>query len=129
MVSLHRPLQACQGLISDNQLIDIAVLGQFKAGKSSFINSLVGKAVLPVGVIPVTTVITRIQYGKKERAVVSYFDGTREEVGIDQLDHFTSEAKNPSNVKNVEVVDIELPILGNYPGLRLVDTPGPGEHL
>ncbi len=126
LASLGRPLEACRGLLGESPLIDIAVLGQFKAGKSSFLNSLVGKAILPVGVIPVTTVITRIQYGEKERAVISFFDGTQAEVGIDQLDEFTSEAKNPSNQKNVELVDIEVPYLKKYPGLRLVDTPGLG---
>ncbi|MFB3926150.1 MAG: dynamin family protein [Syntrophales bacterium] len=126
IVSLERPLEACKSLLSENPFIDIAVLGQFKAGKSSFINSLIGKSILPVGVIPVTTVITRIHYGEKERAVISYFDGTSSEVGIDRLDEFTSEAKNPSNEKNVEIVDIELPSFGHYPGLRLVDTPGLG---
>jgi len=126
ITSLNRPLEACRGLLSANPLIDIAVLGQFKAGKSSFLNSLLGKAILPVGVIPVTTVITRIQYGEKERAIVSFFDGTRSEVQIDQLGAYTSEAENPSNEKNVELVDIELPALKKYPGLRLVDTPGLG---
>ena len=39
---------------------------------------------------------------------------------------FTSEAKNPGNDKNVAIVDIELPSMQKYPGLRLVDTPGLG---
>jgi hypothetical protein len=39
---------------------------------------------------------------------------------------FTSEAENPSNQKNVEMVDVLLPSLKNYAGLRLVDTPGLG---
>jgi GTP-binding protein EngB required for normal cell division len=123
---LNRPIEVCRNLLSETPLIDIAVLGQFKAGKSSFLNSLIGKAVLPVGVIPVTTVITRIQYGEKERAVVSYFNGDKAEIDLSRLADFTSEAKNPSNEKNVELVDIEFPALKDYPGLRLVDTPGLG---
>src|SRR5208283_3699832 len=39
---------------------------------------------------------------------------------------FTSEAKNPGNDKNVAIVDIELPSMQKYSGLRLVDTPGLG---
>jgi GTP-binding protein EngB required for normal cell division len=104
----------------------VAILGQFKAGKSSFINSLIGKSILPVGVIPVTTVITRLQYGEKERVVVRYFDGRTSEIGINDIGTFTSEAENPANQKNVEMVDIELPSLKDYAGLRLVDTPGLG---
>ncbi len=126
IVSLNRQIEACEGLLTENPPIDVAILGQFKAGKSSFLNSLIGKPILPVGVIPVTTVISRITYGEKEQAVVSFFDGTRSEVDIERLDEFTSEAKNPSNRKNVEMVDIELPSLKDYAGLRLVDTPGLG---
>jgi GTPase Era involved in 16S rRNA processing len=104
----------------------VAILGQFKAGKSSFINSLLGKPILPVGVIPVTTVITRLQYGRQERAVVTFFDGRQSEIGLHEVEEFISEAKNTANQKSVEVVDIELPSLETYTGLRLVDTPGLG---
>ena len=126
IVSLNRQIEACQKLLVQNPPIDVAILGQFKAGKSSFINSLIGKSILPVGVIPVTTVITRLQYGEREQAVVRYFDGSTAEIGINDIKNFTSEAENPSNKKNVDFVDIELPSLMSYAGLRLVDTPGLG---
>jgi GTPase Era involved in 16S rRNA processing len=126
IVSLKRQIEACESLLQQDQLIDVAILGQFKSGKSSFLNSLVGKPILPVGVIPVTTTITRLQYGKRERAIVRHFDGQEIDVDIGTVEEFTSEAQNPANEKNVEVVDIELPSLEKYAGLRLVDTPGLG---
>jgi GTP-binding protein EngB required for normal cell division len=126
MVSLTCQLEASQALLSENPPIDVAVLGQFKAGKSSFLNSLLGQAVLPVGAIPVTTAITRLQYGDMERALVRHFNGRTNEVPLADIIEFTSEAKNPGNEKNVAIVDIELPSLQKYPGLRLVDTPGLG---
>jgi GTPase Era involved in 16S rRNA processing len=126
IVSLNRQIEACQNLLQQDRIIDVAILGQFKSGKSSFLNSLIGKPILPVGVIPVTTTITRLQYGKRERAIVRHFDGQHTEVGIEAIEKFTSEAQNPANEKNVEVVDIELPSLEKYAGLRLVDTPGLG---
>jgi GTP-binding protein EngB required for normal cell division len=126
ILSLDRRIEACEGLLVENPPIDVAILGQFKAGKSSFINSLIGKDILPVGVIPVTTVISRLRFGEKERVTVAFFDGTRKEIPSAQLDEYTSEAKNPSNRKGVEMVDIELPSLAEYAGLRLVDTPGLG---
>ncbi len=124
--SLARQLEAAESMLKDSSPIDVAILGQFKAGKSSFINSLLGERVLPVGVVPVTTVICRLQYGPQRKAVVSFFNNSRSEIELEDLDEFTSEAKNPSNIKNVEMVDIELPSLGEYPGLRFVDTPGLG---
>ena len=126
MVSLTRQLEAAQTLLSENPPIDVAVLGQFKAGKSSFLNSLLNQSVLPVGAIPVTTAVTRLQYGNKERALVRHFDGHTTETSLNDIVKFTSEAENPGNSKNVAIVDIELPSLQKYSGLRLVDTPGLG---
>ena len=126
IVSLGRQIAACEELFSENPLIDVAILGQFKAGKSSFVNSLLGVPILPVGVVPVTTVITRLSYGPAKRAIVTYYDGRESEIGFSEIEEYISEAKNKANEKNVDVVDIELPSLEPYAGLRLVDTPGLG---
>ena len=124
--SLIRQLEAADDLLVQNPPIDVAVLGQFKAGKSSFLNSLLGQNVLPVGAIPVTTAITRLQYGPKERALVQHFNGETTEIPLADIVDFTSEAGNPGNEKNVAIVDIDLSSLQKFPGVRLVDTPGLG---
>lgn len=126
ILSLNRQLEAVQNLLEEDPPLDVAVMGQFKAGKSSFLNSLLGQNVLPVGAIPVTTAITRLQYGNQERALIRHFDGRTTEIPLNNIAEFTSEARNPGNEKNVAIVDIELPSMQKYPGLRLVDTPGLG---
>ena len=40
--------------------ITIAVIGQFKRGKTTLINSILGSKMLPVGIVPITAAITRI---------------------------------------------------------------------
>ena len=112
--------------LKEDNTIDIAVLGEFKAGKSSFINSFIGKDVLPVGVIPVTSVVTRIGNGDREDALVRYFDGKTESVEIEDIDRFVNESENPDNVKQVEYVDIKLPQPDFLNCLHIVDTPGLG---
>jgi len=126
ITSLGRQIEACKSLFVESPFIDVAIFGQFKAGKSSFINSLIGKTILPVGVIPVTTVITRLRYGPKEKAIVKYFDDNISEIELKEVEEYISELKNQANKKNVEVVDIGLPSLEPYKGLRFVDTPGLG---
>lgn len=125
IVSLNRQIEACDKLFGEDKIIDVAILGQFKAGKSSFVNSLIGQNALPVGVIPVTTVITRLYYGREPEAIVTHFDGSAVQVAVSEVGEYISEEKNPANEKNVEVVDIALPALEPYQGL-LVDTPGLG---
>ena len=126
MASLYRQLEVCEGLVDKSPLIDVAVLGQFKAGKSSFLNSFIGCDLLPIGVIPVTTAITRLQYGPRAKALVTFLDGTNSEVPLDAIADYTSEARNPGNERSVELVDLEMPALEPYRGLRFVDTPGLG---
>jgi len=52
--NLEPQIAACQRQCKGSQGIDVAVFGRFKAGKSSFLNSLAGRAVLPIGVVPLT---------------------------------------------------------------------------
>jgi GTPase Era involved in 16S rRNA processing len=123
---LTKVLNAVKNFAEENQYLDIAVLGQFKAGKSSFLNSFFNRPLLPTGSIPVTSVITRIQFGNNERAKVLFKDNSSKQVSTSQIDEYISEALNPGNEKKVAFVDIELPSLNSISQLRLVDTPGIG---
>ena len=55
---------------------NIAVVGQFSRGKTSLMNAMLGTDRLPTGIVPLTSVITTVQYGPKERAVLEY-EGNR----------------------------------------------------
>jgi GTP-binding protein EngB required for normal cell division len=124
--SLRPQLAACEELLQGGGVMDVAVLGQFKAGKSSFLNALVGEPVLPVDVLPSTAVVTRIGHGAKKRAVVRGLDGDVREIPLHRIGEFVTERGNPSNGKKISVVDVELPSLAAYEGIRFVDTPGLG---
>jgi hypothetical protein len=54
----------------------VACVGQFKRGKSSLVNALVGASILPTGVAPVTTVVTVVRYGESRAARVTLPSGT-----------------------------------------------------
>jgi len=116
-------LHTCRTLASE-RVLRIAVFGRFKAGKSTFLNRLVGRDLVPTGVTPVTSVITEVGYGPRERAVVRYLDGREEEIPVEQISSFVAESENPENLKQVAVVLVDLPSLRVYSGIRFVDTPG-----
>ena len=49
---MHPLLESCRGC-REPAYLTVAVLGRFKAGKSSFITHLLGLDLLPAGVVPV----------------------------------------------------------------------------
>ena len=116
-------LESCRAFARAESL-NIAVFGRFKAGKSSFLNHLLGEPLLPCGVIPVTSVITAIAFGPQPRAEVRFLDGRAEPVPLDRIDEYISETANPGNRKQVASVHIEAPAMERYRGICFVDTPG-----
>jgi len=63
----------------------VACVGQFKRGKSTLINALVGHAVLPAGVAPVTSVVTVVRYGSEPRARVRLANQAWQPIVLDGL--------------------------------------------
>lgn len=105
-------------------LFYVACLGQFKRGKSTLLNALVGERVLPVGVVPITAAITVVRHGETRRALVRFSDGRNLEIGFDLLADFVSEDRNPNNEKGIAAVEVFLPSDLLAQGMCLVDTPG-----
>ena len=106
--------------------LTVAVLGQFKAGKSSMLNDLIEAPLLPVGALPATSVVTVVSYGASARATVTLLSGEERTVGVDELDLYVTEQHNPGNHKKVAQVSLTTPALAAYRDLELVDTPGLG---
>ncbi len=103
-----------------------ACVGQFKRGKSTLINALVGDPVLPVGVIPVTSVITILTYGETPTATVRLANGQSHVIPVSTISEFVDERRNPRNARGAVVVDVAFPSAILRDGLCLVDTPGLG---
>jgi hypothetical protein len=101
----------------------VACLGQFKRGKSSLLNSLLGKLVLPTGVAPVTSVATVVRFGPQPRARVRFAEGWQE-ISPTELAEYVTEARNPGNKKGVLAVEVFDPSPRLAEGMCLVDTPG-----
>jgi hypothetical protein len=128
-------------------LFHTLVVGEFKQGKSSLINSLLGVDVCPVDDDVATAVPTMLRWAESPMAVVHLnptADGTAAgdtagdapgdaiptassvTVPVDQVAGYVSEAGNPGNHRQVQSVEVGLPSELLRTGLVLVDTPGVG---
>ncbi|HYV45685.1 MAG TPA: dynamin family protein [Myxococcaceae bacterium] len=103
-----------------------ACVGQYKRGKSTFLNALIGEPILPVGVIPVTSAITVILHGKRRSARVRFQDGNVLQIAPGELRDYVAEEENPGNAKQVALIELFWPSPLLATGLCLVDTPGVG---
>lgn len=106
----------------------IVVMGDFKRGKSTFINAILGKQVVPSNVTPETVTINRIFYGETPEREAVLTNGMRirleaEELGRAQLEQLMERLPAP-----VETIDIREP-LESLREISIVDTPGMGDVL
>ena len=72
------------------QEMTLAVIGQFKRGKTSLVNRILGDDILPVGIVPITAAVTRIRYqqqdGAEQAAGTEQQDGAEQAAGTEQPD-------------------------------------------
>ena len=112
----------------------LAVLGQFKRGKSTLINALLGAPVLPSAIVPLTSIPTFLHGGDGLTARVVFendkpdarFAGADAEALGEFLRQFVTEEANPRNRLGVEQVEVTCPAAVLQQGLVLIDTPGIG---
>ena len=58
----------------EQQHVTVSVIGQFKRGKSALVNGILQRQILPMGIVPVTAVVTTIDYGE-DSAEVHFSNG------------------------------------------------------
>jgi GTP-binding protein EngB required for normal cell division len=104
----------------------VACVGQFKRGKSTLLNALVGYAVVPTGFVPVTAVPTVIRFGDRLHARVRIRDGFWRDVAMSDLKEYVTEELNPENKKALDGAEVFVPSPLLSSGMCFVDTPGLG---
>jgi GTP-binding protein EngB required for normal cell division len=109
---------------------NLVVVGQFKRGKSSLMNAVLGMDRLPTGVLPLTSVITTVRYGDRECVLVQRRGSALpQEVALAQLEEYVTEKGNPGNRKQVALAEVRLPSEVLRLGFHFIDTPGVGSAI
>lgn len=109
---------------------NLVTVGRFSRGKSSLMNALLGATFLPMGIVPLTSVITIVKYGSETRATLCY-PGTNlfMDVPLAELPRHITERGNPGNREGISHVEIDVPAELLRYGFRFIDTPGLGSSI
>lgn len=97
----------------------VVVMGEFKQGKSSLVNALMGREVCPYDDDTATAVVTLVEHGTNDGAFI-WHDGAAE-VLDDPADTILGASDRSAEHVRLEVAGGALP-----PGLVVIDTPGIG---
>lgn len=118
-----RLLAAAEATV-DRSTFHLAVLGEFKRGKSSLVNAVIGIDTLPTDVLASTAVLTVVEHGEDESCRVTWNDGHSETwpVSREAMDRLTVEGDLVAEDIRHAVITLDVPLLED--GLVLIDTPG-----
>ena len=101
--------------------MEVAITGQFSAGKSTFLNALLSRNILPTGITPVTSKVNFINYGDDFKLKITYYSGATEFAPIESIADFTDQRQD--EMQNIKYLTLyaPMPILKD---ISFVDTPG-----
>lgn len=107
-------------------VFSVGIMGEFKRGKSTVINALLGKKIAPADVVPASATLNRITYGPVPRATILYKDGHCEEVPVDKIaDYVTKITESAAaTAELVEQAVVEYPCQFCQNNVEIIDTPG-----
>lgn len=131
-IDLSGRIDQLQQLITNLQRnrFELVVVGEFSTGKSTFINALMGKKILPDMARPTTATVNFIRHveqhpARREEAVVYFENGETKAIAFDDLQEYVTEmSQNISVVEDIHHVDIFVDSRYLEDGVVIVDTPG-----
>ncbi len=109
--------------VYEEGLCFIAFIGQFSAGKSSLLNNIIGKKILPTGRLETTPLLSYIRFGEKESLCAHYTNGNNKEFPLEYVIEFT-QSSDKINYDELSYLEIFVNSDVLKDGLILLDTPG-----
>jgi len=124
----HRARDLLARLAGDT--FQLAVAGQFSRGKTTLMNALLGGPYLPMGSLPMTSVITTVRYGSRPKAIVRRrASGLGAEVALAQVAGYIAQASAIRAEQQVVSAEVEVPAEILRLGFEFIDTPGVGSAV
>jgi small GTP-binding protein len=111
---------------AEDEHFEVAIVGEFKRGKSTLINALLGQEVLPADVLPATATLNRVTYSKEPYVQVEYKNGNSERVDIDRLEDYVTKLTGESEMRAETVKEATVYYDTEFcrNNVDIIDTPG-----
>jgi len=110
----------------ENKTFWVAVVGEFKRGKSTFINALLGQEILPSDIEPCSATLNRVTYSLNSYVEVEFKDGHKEKVKIENLSEYVTKLTPEAEAiaANVKEAVVYYPAAYCKNNVDIIDTPG-----
>ncbi|MBW4646536.1 MAG: dynamin family protein [Goleter apudmare HA4340-LM2] len=110
----------------ETDAFSIAVVGEFKRGKSTFINAILGEKILPADVLPTTATLNRVTYGSEPFVKIIFEDDEEREIEINRLVSFVTKLTPECEAVATTVKEavIYYPVKYCRDHVEIIDTPG-----
>ncbi len=111
-----------------NEKMKVLVVGEFSRGKSTFINSILGRPILPSKVNPTTTTINIIEGALEQKIMIEYTDKSTEQLEFptDKVNKFLEGYVTVANQQWNRITKVNIYVDNKLKDWNcvLVDTPG-----
>ncbi len=104
----------------------VGIMGEFRRGKSTVINALLGQQIVPSDIVPCSATLNYIRWDTEQRALIHFKNGDIQQVPVEELSHYVTKLTRESEAMAATVEDATVfypcPFCQN--GVQIVDTPG-----
>lgn len=113
-----------------DETFKIQIVGTFKNGKSTFINSFLGEEILPAYALPCTAIISEVKWGETKKAMVHFCDPLPDKLpsslptkAVSHMKHYSGSAIPPLEIPYDEIEDYTVIPIGEDPTEMLLESP------
>ena len=109
-----------------NHIFSVGIMGEFKRGKSTVINALLGQKIVPQNVVPCSATLNYVRWDTEKKAEIHFKDGKITQVSVDELENYVTKITKQAEetAANVDKAVVYFPCQFCQNGVQIVDTPG-----
>lgn len=109
-----------------DHVFSVGIMGEFKRGKSTVINALLGKEIVPADIVPTSATLNYVRWDSVPSAEVHFKDGSSRTIAVEDLSSFVTKItpENEAMAATVQDAVVLYPCNFCQNGVQIVDTPG-----